>query len=63
MPKCHVPGTKLFKNKEMINFSGIDKHQDVAGSVHKNLFQMKQYGSVENPLSMLRTGSSKTAHI
>ena len=57
MPKCHIPGTKLFKNKkfyedisiseglsrkEIINFSNIDEHWDAAESIHKKLFQMKQ---------------------
>ena len=29
-------------SKKMINFSGIDKHQDVAENIYKKLFQMKQ---------------------
>ena len=49
MPKCHIQGSKLFKThnkfyedistseglsgKEMKNFSGIDKHQDVTESI------------------------------
>ena len=56
--KCYMPGTKLFKahntfyedisisegfsSKEMINYSGFDKHQDIAESIHKKLFQIKQ---------------------
>ena len=32
---------KISQAKEMINFSRTDKHQDVAESVHKKLFQMK----------------------
>ena len=31
-----------FSSKEMINYSGIEKHQDVAESIHKKLFQIKQ---------------------
>ena len=34
--------SEVLSNKEMINFSGINKHQDVADSIHKKLFQMKQ---------------------
>ena len=45
----------------MINFSGIDKHQDVTESIHKKIISNeKEYGSVEDPLSMHRTGSNKT---
>ena len=39
-------------SKEVIIFSGIDKHQHVNESIHKKLFQIKQYISVEDPLSI-----------
>ena len=37
-------------SKEMINFSGINKHKDVTS----------EYGSVKDPLSIHRTGSNET---
>ena len=69
MPKCHIPGTKLFKNtnkfyediseglsiKEMINFSGIDKHQDVTESIHLKVISIEiEHGLVQDPLIMHR---------
>ena len=46
----------------MINFSGIDKHQDVTESIHKKIISNEpEYGSVQDPLSMHRTGSNETA--
>ena len=33
----HVSISEGLSRKEMINFSGIDKLQDVAGSIHKNI--------------------------
>ena len=49
-------------SKEMINVSGIDKHQDVVESIHKKVISNEtEYGSVEDPLSMRRTGSNETA--
>ena len=46
----------------MINFSGIDKHQDVTESIHKKVISNEtEYGSVEDHLSMHRTGSNETA--
>ena len=66
-----IPRTKVIKNisiseglssKEMINFSGINKHQDVAESIHKKIISNEtEYGSVEDPLSMHRNGSNKKA--
>ena len=44
----------------MINFSDIDKHQDE--SIHRVIISNEiEYGSVEDPLSMHRTGSNETA--
>ena len=79
MPKCHIRGTKLFKNnkfyedisiseglssKEMINCSGIDEHQDVTERIHKKIISNKtEYVSVEDPLSMHRTGLNETAFV
>ena len=49
-------------SKEMINFSGIDKHQDATESIHTKVISNEtEYGSVEDPLSMHRTGSNETA--
>ena len=46
----------------MINSSVTDEHQDVAESTHKRIISNEtEYGSVEDPLSMHRTGSNKTA--
>ena len=40
-------------SKEMINFSGIDKHQDATESIHTKVISNEtEYGSVEDPLSM-----------
>ena len=48
--------------KEMINFSGIDKHQDITKSIHTRVISNEtEYCSVEDPLSMQRTGSNETA--
>ena len=39
--------------EEMINFSGIDKHQDATESIHTKVISNEtEYGSVEDPLSM-----------
>ena len=49
-------------SKEMTNFWGIDKYQDVAESIHKKLISSKtEYGSFEDPSNMDRTGSNETA--
>ena len=46
----------------MINFLGIDKPQDVTESIHTKVMSNEtEYGSVEDPLSMYRTGSNETA--
>ena len=46
----------------MINFSGSDKHQDVTESIRTKIISNEtEYGSVEDPLSMHRTGSNETA--
>ena len=46
----------------MIHFSGIDKHQDVTESIQKkNISNEAEYGSVEDPLNMHKTGSNETA--
>ena len=46
----------------MINFSGNDKHQDVTESIRTKIISNEtEYGSVEDPLSMHRTGSNETA--
>ena len=48
--------------KEMINFSGIDKHRDVAESIHQKIISTEaEYVSVEDPLSMYRNGLNETA--
>ena len=41
-----------FSSKEMINFSGIDKHQDISESIHIKYFKIFP--------SMYRTGSNET---
>ena len=42
----------------MINFSGIDKHRDVAESIHRKIFSNEtEYGSVKDALIMHKTGS------
>ena len=49
-------------SKEMRNFSGIDKHQDVNETIYAKVISNEtEYGSVEDPLSMHRTGSTETA--
>ena len=51
-------------SKEMINFSDIDKHEDVAESIHKKIISNETgYGSVEESLSMHRTGLNETAFV
>ena len=46
----------------MIIFSGIDKHQDVTESIHTKVISNEtEYGSVEDPLSMHRTGSNEAS--
>ena len=46
----------------MINFSGNDKHQDVTESIRTKVISNEtEYGSVEDPLSMHKTGSNETA--
>ena len=58
----NISVSKGLSSKEMINFSSIDEHQDIAESIHKkNISKEKEYGSVEDPLSMHRTGSNETA--
>ena len=53
--------SKGLSSRKMINFSGIDKHQDVAESIRKKIISNEtEYGSVEDRLSMHRTGSNKT---
>ena len=47
----------------MIHFSSIDEHQDAAKSIHKKLFQMKQYRTFEGPFSMHRTGSNEKVFV
>ena len=54
--------SESLSSKEMINFSGIDKHQDVTESIHTKVISNEtEYGSVEDPLSMHRAGSNETA--
>ena len=54
--------SESLSSKEMINFSGIGKHQDVTESIHTKVISNEtEYGSVEDPLSMHRTGSNETA--
>ena len=49
-------------SKEMINFLSTDKHQDITESIHKNVISNEtEYGSVEDPLSMPRTGLNEVA--
>ena len=49
-------------SKEMINFSSIDKHQDITESIHSKVISNEtQYGLVEYSLSKYRTGSNETA--
>ena len=53
--------SESLSSKEMINFSVIDKHQDVTESIHTKIISNEtEYGSVEDPLSMHRTGSNET---
>ena len=48
--------------KEMIHFSGTNKHQDFTESIHAKFISNEiEYGSVGDPLSMRRTGSNETA--
>ena len=48
-------------SKEMINFSGIHKHEDVTVSIHTKVISNEtEYVSIEDPLSMHRTGSNET---
>ena len=57
-----IPISEDFSSKEIINFSGTDEHQDVAESIHKKIISSEtEYGSVEDTLSMHRTGSNETA--
>ena len=45
--------SKGLSSKEMTHFSGIDKHEDAAESIHKNIISNEtEYDSVEDPLSM-----------
>ena len=54
--------SESLSSKEMINFSVIDKHQDVTESIHTKVISNEtEYGSVEDPLSMHRAGSNETA--
>ena len=47
-----------------MNFSGTDQHQDVAESIHKTIISNKtEDDSVEDPLSMQKTGSNETAFV
>ena len=49
-----------FSSKEMISFLDIDKHQDVTESIPTKVISNEtEYGSVEGPLSMNRTGSNE----
>ena len=49
-------------SKEMIIFSGVDKRQDVTESIHTKVISNEtEYGSVEDPLSMHRTGSNEAS--
>ena len=49
-------------SREMIDFSGTDQHQDVAESIHKTIILNKtEDDSVQDPLSMHKTGSNETA--
>ena len=51
-------------SKKIINLSGTHEHQDVAESIHKKVISDEtEYSSVEDPLSMDRTGSNETAHV
>ena len=44
------------------DFSRFDKHQDVAENIHTEIILNEtEYGSVEDPLSMHKTGSNETA--
>ena len=55
------PIQKVFPSKKKINFSGIDKHQDVAESICKKIISNEtKYSSVLDPLSMHRHGSNET---
>ena len=57
-----IPISEGLSCKEMINFPGIDKHQNVTESIHTKVISNEtEYGSVEDPLSMHRTGSNETA--
>ena len=45
--------SKDLSSKEMTHFSGIDEHEDVAESIHKNIISNEtEYDSVEDPLSV-----------
>ena len=45
--------SKGLSSKEMTHFSGIDKHEDAAESIHKNIISNEtEYDSVEDPLSV-----------
>ena len=42
-------------SQEMINFSGIDKHQDVTESIHLKVISIEiEHGLVQDPLIMHR---------
>ena len=57
-----IPISEGLSCKEMINFPGIDKHQNVTESIHTKVISNEtEYGSVEDPLSMHRAGSNETA--
>ena len=53
---------EILSSKEIIFFSGINGHQDIAESIHKKIISNKtEHGSVEDPLNMHRTGLNETA--
>ena len=52
---------ECLSSKEMINFSGIDEHQNFAKSIHKKIISNEtEYRSVEDQSHMHRTGSNET---
>ena len=54
--------SEVLSSKKKINFPSIDEHEDVVDSIHKkNISNKTVYGSIEDSLSMHRTGSNETA--
>ena len=53
---------KFSQVRQKINFPSIDENEDVFDSIHKkNISNKTVYGSIEDSLSMHRTGSNETA--